>query len=147
MIKDNPNQLFVSENDLNQINQLILSHQTVDSEVKDSLSRLKYKIGKARILSTIVELNIAGLYSIITVSTPFGRKVDLQIVMPDEANLNERKLSIISTLGVAIFGNLQGAKAIWKFPEKDEIIEIIQIDNSRIKQNSYTSHVYPSQYE
>ena len=68
--------------------------------------------------------NVVRLGSTIDVNTPFGRKVNLTIVMPGNADFQKGKLSVMSPIGTAVLGYKEGDQVKWHFPKGDELITI-----------------------
>lgn len=123
--------MILSEEDFSKLTDLIVTFKAVDPELIKCQNSLLEKLKTATVLkSEELPLNLTQLNSIVTVSSSFGRKVGLQLVLPHEADFQERKLSIISPLGIALFGIVEGEKSLWYFPNGDEWITIEEVDNS-----------------
>lgn len=95
------------------------SRQRLYNELKTAVLMLEQEIPK-----TIVRLN-----SIVSVKTSFGTKDGLQIVIPSEADLQRRKLSVMSSMGAAIYGYPEGKKVVWNLPNGAEEITIERVIN------------------
>lgn len=77
-------------------------------------------------LDKIVELN-----SIVAVKTSFGFKFGLRIVPPEEADLQFNRMSVLSSLGCALYGRKEGDKVRWYFEGKEETAEIVRVIQPR----------------
>ncbi|MBD98979.1 MAG: transcription elongation factor GreAB [Verrucomicrobia bacterium] len=125
--------ISISEHDFEVLTTLLATFKVVDPELIKCQDLLLEKIKTATVLKNEkLPENLAQLNSIITVGTSFGRKVGLELVVPVEADFYERKLSVLSPLGVALFGIREGEKSKWHFPEGDEWVRIEKVDNSRL---------------
>ena len=72
---------------------------------------------------------VVRLNSIVSVQTSYGRKEGLKIVMPQENNLQEKKLSVMSSLGTALYGYSEGSEVLWNLPNGEELIKIERVIN------------------
>ncbi|NVK66277.1 MAG: GreA/GreB family elongation factor [Flavobacteriales bacterium] len=83
-------------------------------------------VGDDDSLDKIVEIN-----SIVAVKTSFGFKFGLRIVLPEEADLQFNRMSVLSSLGCALYGRKEGDKVRWYFEGKEETAEIIRVIQPR----------------
>jgi regulator of nucleoside diphosphate kinase len=127
----NTTNITVSEKDFESLTSLLATITVVDPELIKCQNLLLEKLKTSIVLKQEeVPLHLAQLNSIVTVCTTFGRKVGLELVLPLEANYLERKLSVLSPLGTALFGIREGEKSRWHFPNGVEWITIEKVDNS-----------------
>lgn len=54
------------------------------------------------------------------------------LVLPSQANLTERKISIFSPLAIALLGFKEGMAVDWTLPGGQKTIRITKVDNSQI---------------
>lgn len=87
--------------------------------------RLGESVEQDELLKDYVELN-----SIVSLRTSFGFKHGLKLVLPEEADIQNNKLSIFSSLGSALFGNKVGDIVKWFFLNETEFAEIIKVSKS-----------------
>jgi regulator of nucleoside diphosphate kinase len=122
--------LIVSEKEFPIVKNLVELYKTADLIEKQSHLKLFHELKKAE-LKTETEMPdaVVRLNSIVSVKTSFGRKDGLKLVMPAESNLQKRKLSIMSSLGSAIFGYREGDKVQWILPNGTEEITIQRVIN------------------
>lgn len=129
----NNSEIVISMNNFNALTEMLKTFRVVDPELIKCCELLTEKLKLATIVDEKkVPDNVAQLNSIVTVSTSFGRKVGLKLVLPHEADFYERKLSIVSSLGTAFFGMKEGSKTLWHFPNGDEWITIERVDNTEL---------------
>ena len=112
------------------IKKLIETSHTVDPIEKKSHRKL-YEELKSAVIVTKEELSqkTVQLHSIVTVQTSFGRKDGMQLVLPSEGDLSKRKLSIMSPMGSALLGYVEGDKVAWNLPMGTEDITIEKVIN------------------
>ncbi len=79
-------------------------------------------IGADENLEKIVELN-----SVVAVKTSFGFKFGLRIVPPEEADLQFNRMSVLSSLGCALYGRKEGDRVRWYYEGTEEIAEIVRV--------------------
>lgn len=75
---------------------------------------------KAIILNSIVEIE----------ETVSGKKFHFQIVMPNEANMKENKISIFTPMGVALIGYLEGSFVEWEMPSGVQKFKITKVEQA-----------------
>ena len=83
-------------------------------------------VGEDDNLDKTVEIN-----SIVAVKTSFGFKFGLHIVLPEEADLQFNRMSVLSSLGCALYGRKEGDKVRWYFEGKEETAEIVRVIQPR----------------
>lgn len=103
------------------------------SNSKDPLGAnyLKKELLKAKVvLDEFVDKNIVSLNSkVIFTITNALKPLSYQIVMPDEADLSARKLSIFSPLAIALIGFKENESFQWELPSRVETIKILKVTN------------------
>ncbi|MFD1551702.1 hypothetical protein DNU06_02630 [Putridiphycobacter roseus] len=106
----------------------VVLEKPVDKDKKKSILLLKEKLEKAALFEgTELTDNYVQLNSIVTIKTSFGFKYGLQIVLPEEADIQSNKLSVFSSVGSAIYGNKEGDTVGWFFLNALEYVEIIKV--------------------
>ncbi len=109
---------------------IVMSESPIEDNKIHSYLILKQKLSKGMvcegecIMDGYVELN-----SIVSIRTSFGYKYGLKLVLPHEADIQANKLSILSSLGCAIFGRKEGEKVKWYFQGEAENAEIIKVQS------------------
>ena len=126
--------IIVTEKDYKTFKGLIETSHTVDPIEKRSHKKLYDELRSATIVSeNELPKNIVRLNSIVTVQTSFGRKDSLQLVLPNEGDLSKRKLSIMSPMGSALLGYVEGDEVPWNLPMGSENILIEKVVNQTLK--------------
>lgn len=117
----------------------ILSEVSTDRDTIQNYALLKEKFRKASIhpddaaLDQYVELN-----SIVAVKTSFGFRYGLQLVLPEDSDIQSNKLSVLSSLGAAIFGHKEGVTVEWYWEGEREYAEIIKVVKGRANTTKFS---------
>ena len=53
------------------------------------------------------------------------------IVLPDKADIKERKISIMSPIGTALIGFRQGENVKWQVPSGKKTFTILEVNNGK----------------
>tara|TARA_R110002049_G_scaffold129408_2_gene287183 strand:+ start:1259 stop:1642 length:384 start_codon:yes stop_codon:yes gene_type:complete len=122
--------LIITEKDKKQLIELIKSSEAVDPIAAKCRKKLLEELKEATIVSAEnFPSNVVKIGSSITLSTRFGRKAGLELVIPSQADIQKGKLSALSPMGTAIIGYEEGSEVNWHFPQGDEIIHIESVVN------------------
>lgn len=103
----------------------------VDPVQRECLEKLLFELERASIVE-IDELpqNIVRLGSVIDISSPMGVKDGLELVTPEDADFNRKKISVISPLGSALLGYAEGDVVNWPLRNGMQAITISKVSNS-----------------
>lgn len=122
--------LIVSKEELPIIKSLIEKYPAADILEKRSRQKLSRELELAEVKSNLeMPSEVVRLNSIVSVQTSFGRKDGLKIVLPQESNLQKKKLSVMSSMGTALYGYSEGNKVLWNLPNGEELIVIERVIN------------------
>ena len=70
---------------------------------------------------------VVRLNSVVTINTSLKKEKTFQLVMPEESNIADNKLSIMAPMGLALFGYAQNDKILWEFPSGINKIKIVKV--------------------
>lgn len=125
--------LIVSEKDHKVLVNLIRDTDTVDPIATKSKMKLKEELKSAIILpSDKMPADVVRINSVVNLTTSFGKKTGLQLVLPHLADIQKGKLSVMSPMGTALIGYKKGAEVLWHFPKGDETIIIDEVKNEEL---------------
>ncbi|MES2893343.1 MAG: GreA/GreB family elongation factor [Bacteroidota bacterium] len=125
-------------------NPLILTHddyQTLNSYVKQRVitkgfdntntALLKAELQKATLVNNDeLPLDVVRLNSRVTVQEGVkDRLIELILVVPEKANIKERRVSVLAPLGTALLGFRQGEKIKWTVPSGKKTFTIVKVSN------------------
>ncbi|MEX2380682.1 MAG: GreA/GreB family elongation factor [Vicingaceae bacterium] len=134
MVDEGIETLSIAASEYEVLSNLAKFHKTVDPIG----IRCKKKLSKELEVAHVIEDekmpdDVVRMGSTVEVNTPFGRKVNLTIVMPGSADFQKGKLSVMSPMGTAVLGHKVGDQVKWHFPKGDELITIESVVNSERK--------------
>ena len=58
--------------------------------------------------------------------------MELMIVLPDKADIKERKISVMSPVGTALIGFRQGENVKWQVPSGKKTFTILEVNNAGV---------------
>ncbi|MCB9360590.1 MAG: GreA/GreB family elongation factor [Flavobacteriales bacterium] len=126
----NTKTIIVTKKEHELFKRLIETSHTVDPIEKKSHRKLYEELKTATIVNEKeLPKKVVRLNSIVTIQTSFGRKDGMQLVLPSEGDLSKRKLSIMSPMGSALLGYIEGDKVPWILPMGTEDILIEKVIN------------------
>ncbi|MDG3582933.1 GreA/GreB family elongation factor [Galbibacter pacificus] len=73
--------------------------------------------------------DVIRLYSKVSVRLNNGWEKQFKIVLPKEGNLKEDLISVLSPMGIALYGHRKGDVFSWKFPLGKQQITILHVEN------------------
>ena len=93
------------------------------------IQKLKAELGKADIVDDeVIDDSVIQLQSTFMMKEKSSSlQVSYQLVLPKEADLKAKKISILSPLGVAVIGYRVGSEINWVFPGGEKQITILEV--------------------
>ena len=90
---------------------------------------LEYKLSRADIIDpeTLPKDRVVFSCSVVLENTDTGENVEYQLVGPDESNVEQGRISILSPLGKAIIGKKPGDEIILQTPGGQRAYELVEI--------------------
>lgn len=96
-----------------------------------NISNLKAELKRAKLVSKdefpddVVRLN-----SRVKIKDSFKNNIiELVLVMPDEADIKQKKVSVIAPVGTALIGFRKGEKINWQVPAGKKTLDILEVNN------------------
>ena len=121
----------LSEKDFQIIHDLI-KNQSAVQQTKE-IRYLSEELKKAKIVkddkigSDIVQMN-----SYVQIEDPeSGKIMDFQIVVPSQANLQDKKISILAPIGIALIGFKKNQIVEWQMPAGKKTMKITEVNNPK----------------
>lgn len=120
-------QIYVTENDKNRLKKLINNAVLEGLQSDKSFGHLKSELEKAKVLDLkqlpkdLITMNSRALISI------NGNEEEVTLVYPQDADLIENKISILSPVGTAILGYCAGDTVQWSVPSGITEIHIKEV--------------------
>ncbi|HRP54073.1 MAG TPA: GreA/GreB family elongation factor [Fluviicola sp.] len=125
------NQLIVAKKELAIVNELIRPIKESNNLMNNCITKLKTELKNAKVVDdeTDIPLDVIRLESIVDVKTTFGI-MKIQLVLPENSNSEQKRISILTPMGSALFGYAESDKIAWEFPNGVQEVEIIKVSQS-----------------
>ena len=130
-MKTKKSKLIIGKEDFETLNAYVRGLKSVrDFDRKNALS-LQDELKKATVVEKeklpgdVVRLNSR----VIIQEGTKDKLIELVLVVPDKANIKERKVSVFAPIGTALIGFRQGEKVRWNVPAGSKTFTIMKVDN------------------
>ncbi len=91
---------------------------------EDLLAELK----KARLVEdNKLPPDVIRLNSTVFVRDEQDKAIELTLVIPALANIKERKISVMSPVGIALIGSRKGQQVLWRVPQGEKRFFIVDV--------------------
>lgn len=105
-----------------------MGHYRQDKTYRQSIEKLSNELQHAE----IVPLNkmpgdIIRFNSKVTIEIPGNITKSYQVVIPENSDLKQDKISILAPMGLALFGYAEGDEFDWDFPGGTNTIKILKV--------------------
>lgn len=108
---------------------LNLNTYTNNSNTQSSMQRLIEELKTAQIVDEInMPEDVIRFNSNVKVIAENGWENTLKIVVPSEKNVKEHKISVLSPIGIALFGYSENDELVWDFPGGQRKIKIVAVN-------------------
>ena len=97
--------------------------------IEGRIGELEYKLSMADIIDpgTLPKDRVVFSSLVLLENTDTGESVEYQLVGPDESNIEEGRISILSPLGKAIIGKRPGDEVVLQTPGGRRAYELVEI--------------------
>lgn len=97
----------------------------------ENATALQGELKRAKLVkSADMPANVVRLNSKVIIKEDLGEKlIELVLVAPDQANIKERKISVLAPIGTALIGFSQGQQVNWQVPAGRKTFTILQVIN------------------
>lgn len=131
-------QLIIDEREYALLMRNIESSRSQEDKIyRDSIKKLKTELLSAKIKKEgKMPEDVIRYNSVVSIRTPFNTESSYQIVTPEKSNIKQNKISILSPMGLALFGYAKGDRIVWQFPSGTNEIEIIGVSQQEIQLNT-----------
>jgi regulator of nucleoside diphosphate kinase len=108
---------------------LNISGYVGDFDTQKSFMRLSEELKTAHIMDeSEMPEDVVRFNSKVTVMSDKGWERTLQVVIPQDKNLKEDKISILTPMGSALIGYSKDDVIVWNFPNGSQKLRITQVD-------------------
>ena len=121
---------ILSEKDFQIIHDLI-KNQSAIQQTKE-IRYLAEELKKAKIVKdNKISSEIVQLNSVVQIEDQTNKQLmDFQIVLPSQANLKEKKISILAPIGIALIGFKKDQLVEWQMPAGKKTLKILHVENA-----------------
>ena len=136
---------MATTNTITAVNDVLLlkrDHAILDEYVKnlhgmkvnerENFARLSEELGKATIIpeKNFPEDRVRINSTVVIKDLATDRDMTLTIVLPDSADIKQRRVSVLAPMGTALLGFKKGTEVSWKVPAGEKTFKIMEVDNS-----------------
>ena len=107
---------------------------TIDNNQKDVDQKLairklmnEVKFAQSKPLAERPE-DVVRLNSTVMFTMPDMSRKRFKIVMPKDSDIAQKRLSLLSPMGLALFGYAKGDSIEWQFPSGNRVIAIVDVE-------------------
>ena len=123
-------QLLLRKDDYDILINCIRSGQGKTAFDHQNIEELESELKKARLVpKDKFPGNVVGLNSRVVIRQDDGKQMELVVVIPEQANIKEKKISVMAPIGTALLGFRQGEKVAWDVPSGRKTFTIMQVIN------------------
>ncbi|SHF26279.1 regulator of nucleoside diphosphate kinase [Flavisolibacter ginsengisoli DSM 18119] len=124
------NQLLLRKDDYDILINCIRSGQGKTAFDHQNIEELESELKKARLVpKDQFPGNVVRLNSRVVIKEDSGKQMELMVVIPEQANIKERKISVMAPIGTALLGFKQGEKIAWEVPSGKKTFTIVKVVN------------------
>lgn len=123
-------QLVIREDDFKLLSNYIKVGSTQSKLDAGNVAALNKELQGATIVSKDdFPSNVVRLNSSVRLTDDQGRTIDVKIVMPGDANIKQKKISVFAPVGTALLGFKEGDKVNWHVPAGEKSFRIESVHN------------------
>jgi len=110
--------IYITDNDIKRLRELIEKAKTLDHEDKKYLKELRDELNKGEVVSSKdIPPNVITMNSKVRLRNMTTQKeMVCCLVFPEDSNADQGKISIFAPIGTALLGNKVGDIIEWKVP-------------------------------
>jgi len=124
------NQLLLRKDDYNILMGCIRSSHGKIAFDQQNIQELEIELKKAKLVpKDQFPENVVGLNSRVIIMEDDGKQMELMVVIPEQANIKEKKISVMAPIGTALLGFRQGEKVAWDVPSGRKTFTIMRVFN------------------
>ncbi|MEO6820582.1 MAG: GreA/GreB family elongation factor [Ginsengibacter sp.] len=126
------NKVILLKRDYEILKDYVMNLHGMQVNEKENFKRLNGELEKAKIVSEknfpedVIRINS----QVIIKDLENNKEMKITVVMPDHADIKEKKISILAPIGTALIGFRKGKEVSWEVPAGRKTFIIIDVDNS-----------------
>jgi regulator of nucleoside diphosphate kinase len=128
------NQVILLKNDYELLNEYVKNLHGMQVNEKENFRKLSQELGKAQLVDVAdFPMDIVRLDSTVVIrDVQTKRDMTITIVMPQSADIKQKKVSVLAPIGTALIGFRKGQKVSWEVPAGEKDFIIIDVTNDPI---------------
>jgi regulator of nucleoside diphosphate kinase len=121
--------LLITNSDLERLRELIVEEKRWEPRGNEYLHRLEREMAAARILPPdAIPADVVTMNSTVRLLDLDSREtMDLTLVFPDDANVDEDKISVLAPIGTAVLGYRAGDEIAWPVPDGVRRLKVVEV--------------------
>jgi regulator of nucleoside diphosphate kinase len=126
------NDVILLKEDFEILNSYVKNQHGMQVNEKENFSKLYGEIKKAQIVDPEdFPSDVVRLGSTVKVKDlETKRDLEITIVLPQQADIKQKKISVLAPIGTALIGFRKGRKVSWNVPAGKKDFKIMEVSNS-----------------
>lgn len=126
------NQVILLKKDYEILNDYVKNLHGMRVNEKENFAKLSQELGKAQLVTEedfpedIVRIDS----EVVIRDVETKRDMTITIVMPQNADIKQRKVSVLAPIGTALIGFKKGQKVSWEVPAGKKTFKIMEVNNT-----------------
>ena len=126
------NQVILLKKDYEILNDYVKNLHGMRVNEKENFAKLSQELGKAQLVTEedfpgdIVRIDS----EVVIRDVETKRDMTITIVMPQNADIKQRKVSVLAPIGTALIGFRKGQKVSWEVPAGKKTFKIMEVNNT-----------------
>ena len=131
-MKTTKNKIIIAHEDYETLNAYVKGFSPVMAFDKRNAAQLKEELNKATLVKKdempedVVRLNSR----VIVKEATKNKLMELVLVVPEKADIKEKRISVFAPIGTALIGFRQGEQVTWKVPSGFKTFTIMKVHNN-----------------
>ncbi|NML23474.1 transcription elongation factor GreA [Pseudoflavitalea sp. G-6-1-2] len=125
------NELILLKEDVQLLTSYIKGGNYLNLFDQKNAEKLKEELTKGTVLSKEeFPLDVIRLNSTVTIQDHrTGKLINLMLVLPEKAAINDGKVSVLAPIGTALIGYRKGQTVNWKMPAGEKMYKVMEVVN------------------
>lgn len=121
--------IYITENDLGRLRNLINDTRRIEMRRTEYLDNLDNELSRAVIVTSekIPADTITMNSKVILVDVDTNEEMNVTLVYPTDANIEEDKISILAPIGTAMIGYRAGDTFVWRVPDGIRKLRVVRV--------------------
>ncbi|MHB0923422.1 MAG: nucleoside diphosphate kinase regulator [Bellilinea sp.] len=121
--------IYITENDLSRLRNLITDTRRSELRRSEYLDNLENELSRAVIVTSenIPADTITMNSKAVLVDVDTNEEMNVTLVYPTDANIEEGKISILAPIGTAMIGYRAGDMFVWRVPDGERKLKVVRV--------------------